>query len=403
MLLNLLTIVVFLLMFSILVAAHELGHYLLARKFNMGVSEFSIGFGPILKTLKRKSYRLDDGEEGETSFNIRPIPLGGFVKILGMEPQEDGSEVNVNGGFYTKSPWARIVVLLAGPVFSIVFGWIILVGLYTTMGIQKPINRIQAINIGETADKAGMKPGDYIVSINNKPITDSIDAIMAIRHGKTGPVDLVLERDGTKIAKTVTPAMSKDEIEDIDEKGEPTGKKGHFPVLGIRFDSDFVRVPLSEAFVEATLAPYQAGKGMLEKIFIKPNQILEESTGVIGMAVSTRLALAGGIANVIFLSGLISISLGFMNLLPIGMLDGGQIFIAFIEALRGGRRLSLRSQVQFLYAGMALILFFFVAVTFKDLKRFVLPGKENLLQNTNTNKDSKTPDANTPAANAPVK
>ena len=395
---NLLTIVVFLVMFSVLVAVHELGHYWFARKFNMGVSEFAIGFGkPIVKTWKRKKYRLDDGEEQETEFNIRPFPLGGFVKILGMEPQEDGSEVNVNGGFYTRSPWARIVVLFAGPVFSIVFGWLIFIGLFTMIGVEKPVNRIGSINIGGAADKAGIKPGDTIIKIDETDVKDTVTGILAIRGAKGAPVNVTFVHEGQTLQKLMTPTLSTQELEEIDSKGEPTGKKGHYPVLGIAFASDYFRVPIGEAIVTATQAPYIAAKAMITNI-MRPKQILEESTGVIGMAVGTRMAVEGGLANVLSLAGIISISLGFMNLLPIGMLDGGQIFLSLIEGLRGGKRLSMRSQLQFLWVGMIVILFFFVAVTYKDLFRFVIPGEQNLLSRSNSSQSS-----NTPSNNAPVK
>ncbi len=398
MLMNLLTIVVFLVMFSVLVAVHELGHYWFARKFNMGVSEFAIGFGkPIVKTWKRKKYRLDDGEEQETEFNIRPFPLGGFVKILGMEPQEDGSEVNVNGGFYTRSPWARIVVLFAGPVFSIVFGWLIFIGLFTMIGVEKPVNRIGSINIGGAADKAGIKPGDTIIKIDETDVKDTVTGILAIRGAKGAPVNVTFVHEGQTLQKLMTPTLSTQELEEIDSKGEPTGKKGHYPVLGIAFASDYFRVPIGEAIVTATQAPYIAAKAMITNI-MRPKQILEESTGVIGMAVGTRMAVEGGLANVLSLAGIISISLGFMNLLPIGMLDGGQIFLSLIEGLRGGKRLSMRSQLQFLWVGMIVILFFFVAVTYKDLFRFVIPGEQNLLSRSNSSQSS-----NTPSNNAPVK
>ena len=403
MLMNLLTVVVFLVMFSVLVAVHEYGHYLFARKFNMGVSEFAIGMGnPIVKTWKRKKYKLEDGEEQETLFNIRPLPLGGFVKIVGMEPQEDGSEVNVKGGFYTRSPWARIVVLFAGPVFSIVFGWLVLVGLYTMIGTQTPVNRVGAISVGDAADKAGIVPGDVVTKIDDKVVTDSISGILAIRAANGKAVNVTYSHEGQTLHKMITPTLSKEELDEINAKGEPTGKRAHYPVLGIHFDTDYVRVPVGEALMEATKAPYETAKAMVTSIS-RPKRILEESTGVIGMAVSTRMAVQGGLANVLFLAGLISISLGFMNLLPIGMLDGGQIFLSLIEGLRGGKRLSLRAQLQFLWAGMIVILFFFAAVTYKDLFRFVIPGKQNLLNGTKTSSDSIEPATNTPSANAPVK
>jgi regulator of sigma E protease len=403
MLMNLLTAVVFLLMFSVLVAVHEWGHYLLARKFNMGVSEFAIGFGPkILKTWKRKKYVLDNGEEQETAFNIRPFPLGGFVKIIGMEPQEDGSEVNINGGFYTRSPWARIVVLLAGPVFSIVFGWLLFVGLFTTIGVEKSVNRISTLSVGGAAEKAGLKPGDTVLQIDNKDVKDMLTSILALRSSTEESVNVKYIHDGKTLSKLIKPTLSKDEIDEIDAKGDPTGVKKRYPILGIAYASDFVPVGFTEAISEATMAPYLAAKMMVTNM-LRPKKILEESTGVIGMAVGTRMAVEGGVASVISLAALISISLGFMNLLPIGMLDGGQILLSFIEGVRGGKRLSLRSQLQFLWAGMIVILFFFVAVTYKDLFRFVIPGSQNVLTNRNSSPDSNAPTTNSPSNNAPVK
>lgn len=163
MLLNLLTIVVFLSMFSLMVAIHEWGHYLFARFFKMGVSEFSIGMGnPIVWTFRKKKYVRSTGEESETKFNIRPLPLGGFVKIDGMEPQEDGSEVNVIDGFYSKSPWQRIVVLVAGPLFSILLGLAILIPSFMTWGSQRANTTAEGLAKDGAAIAAGLKPGDKI-------------------------------------------------------------------------------------------------------------------------------------------------------------------------------------------------------------------------------------------------
>ncbi|HKU53309.1 MAG TPA: site-2 protease family protein, partial [Nitrospira sp.] len=183
----LLTAVVFVVMLCVLVAAHEYGHYLLARLFGMGVEEFAIGFGkkPIW-TWMRKTYSVQrnpgpagpsvplhletssyptDGSsalqpEPETSptpsqvkltvqettdFTIRPWPLGGFVRIKGMVPEEDGSETKVPGGFYSKAPWKRFIVLLAGPVFSVLAGVIILFGLKLAMGEERRITTLREI------------------------------------------------------------------------------------------------------------------------------------------------------------------------------------------------------------------------------------------------------------------
>ncbi|HLO97314.1 MAG TPA: site-2 protease family protein, partial [Fimbriimonas sp.] len=96
---SLIAILIFLVMFCIMVAVHELGHYWVGRKFGVGVHEFAVGFGrPILWTWKRKRFQLPDGEPATTDFNLRALPLGGFVRFHGQEPQEDGSETKVNGG-----------------------------------------------------------------------------------------------------------------------------------------------------------------------------------------------------------------------------------------------------------------------------------------------------------------
>src|SRR5207302_10904574 len=113
-------------------AAHEYGHYLFARIFGMGVEEFAIGMGKKLLVWRRKTYPVGNvepsGEEAitqppqateTTEFTIRAWPVGGFVRIKGMVPEEDGSEIRIPGGFYSKAPWKRLIVLFAGPLFSV--------------------------------------------------------------------------------------------------------------------------------------------------------------------------------------------------------------------------------------------------------------------------------------------
>lgn len=380
MLINLLTIVVFLLMFSVLVSVHEWGHYLFARLFKMKVSEFSIGmFQPVVKTISRRRYKLEDGEEAEVAFNIRAWPIGGFVKIEGMEPKEDGSEASINGGFYSKPAWQRILVLLAGPVFSIVFGWFVLVVLFAAIGTRVPNNQVATISKGLPADLAGILPGDRIIKYDGNTVGQSTDMIRAIRASKGQPITITLNREGQTLEKTMTPVLSKDEINEVDNNGELTEKKSRQLVLGLTFGSDYKPVPFGRALAVATSAPIDAVTSMIQG-FQRPKQLIEESTGVIGMVATTKMAIESGTANVFMLTGLISISLGLFNLVPISMLDGGQIFLTLIEILRGGKRVSPKAQVQFIVAGMAVLLLFFVVVMYKDLFRFVIPGEQNVIQ-----------------------
>jgi regulator of sigma E protease len=402
MLMNLLTIVVFLLMFSVLVAVHELGHYLFARKFNMGVSEFSIGMGrPILKTWMRRKYTTDEGEERETEFNIRAFPLGGFVKIVGMEPEEDGTESKIPGGFYKKSPWQRIVVLLAGPIFSLVFGWMILVGVFAISGIDRPNNVVDQTVKGQPAEAAGIVKGDRILSVNGRTIKDSQDAISAIRASNGEPIKFTINRDNATKDIIVKPVLSPEEKQSLDEDGFPTGEFKKQPQVGILFSFEHVNPGLMVSMTEAADFPVQQVRMMFKKI-TRPQQIINNSTGAVGMVAITNQAVQSGLSTVFLLTGMISLSLGIFNLLPIGPLDGGQIFLALLEILRGGKKVSTQVQTRFIVVGLTLMVSLFIFRIYKDMYQYVLPGKENLISGSK-GKDP-TPDSNSaPSNNAPVK
>ncbi|MBS1728418.1 MAG: site-2 protease family protein [Armatimonadetes bacterium] len=404
MLMNLLAGIVLVLMFCILVSVHELGHYLAARFFNMGVSEFSIGMGrPILKTFGRRRYKTDDGEEQETLFNVRAWPIGGFVKIVGMEPDDDGNEVQTSGGFYTKGPWQRIVVLLAGPIFSLLFGWVVLVALYTTNGDLVPSNKVSEVVKGEPAAAAGLKVDDRVLSINGHKVESKLDAIYRIRQfDGTRPLDFEVSRDKSVLHIPITPKLSDEESPSLDQDGLLTGDTKKQYLVGVNFGVDRVNVGLIGAMKQAAELPIQQVSMMVKK-FTQPKVLVNNSTGVVGMAVITKEAVQSGFSTVFEITGLISISLGIFNLLPIGPLDGGQIFLALIEVVRRGKRISMQAQMKFFLAGLALIISLFLFRNYKDLVQYVIPGKENLIVGTGkkptTTADNDAP--NTPATNTP--
>lgn len=376
MLLNLLTIVVFLSMFSLMVAIHEWGHYLFARLFKMGVSEFSIGMGnPVVWTFRKKKYARSTGEETETKFNIRPLPLGGFVKIDGMEPQEDGSEVNVVDGFYSKSPWQRIVVLVAGPLFSILLGLAILIPSFMTWGSQRANTTAEGLAKDGAAIAAGLKPGDKILKVNETTVSDGYSIRQLVWQAKGEPVSLSIQRGKEKLTIPVTPKLSPEPMDIVDRDGLPTGESKRIPLLGVIFGADTVQLSLPEATVKAFKFPIVQVRMLLYKL-TTPKQLVEQSSGVIGMVVITRSAVGDSLQSVTLLCALLSMSVGIFNLLPIGMLDGGQILIALIEMLRRGKRIPMKIQNAFFGAGMALLIILFLVVMRQDINRFVFPSDE---------------------------
>ncbi|HRK22500.1 MAG TPA: M50 family metallopeptidase, partial [Fimbriimonadaceae bacterium] len=253
--------VIFLTIVTVLVAAHELGHYLFARLFKMGVEEFAIGFGRRpLWTYMRRTYKTDhptaDGKgEETTNFTIRPWPLGGFVRIKGMVPEEDGSEVNVQGGFYSKPPWQRFVVLLAGPVFSILAGFALLIPLFMVVGVNKPLNEPVIGALGEKGESAaadaGLMKGDRILAIDGKPVSTFYDVILSIRDRGVEPVTLAIKRENRQFDVTLTPRLDEQPTPVLNSSLEATPDRKIQSKLGAGYQRVRVPQPFLSAVREA--------------------------------------------------------------------------------------------------------------------------------------------------------
>jgi regulator of sigma E protease len=396
---------VFIIMLCVLVAAHEYGHYLAARMFGMGVEEFAIGFGkrPIWTWL-RKSYDVQtvEGPAGPstpicatdgssalkleespapsqlkltvketTDFTVRPWPLGGFVRIKGMVPEEDGSETKIPGGFYSKAPWKRFIVLLAGPVFSVLAGQIILFGIFMIWGQPSAPKhaRFEEVFANGPAANAGIKPGDLILSINGQPVSKPFDVVKEIRDnaGKALPIEY---KQGDKVVKsTITPILEDEPSEVQDEKLEATGVKRRQGKLAGRWESSYEPISIADAAKTSALAPVAVVVGLAD-MFSKPETIKDSVGGPAAIAVATSDAVKKGLDRILIMCAMLSISVGIFNLLPIPPLDGGQMLVAFVEMLRGGRRLSLQVQGAIVAAGMAMVLMIFVSVILLDVTRF---------------------------------
>jgi regulator of sigma E protease len=413
-------ILVFLIIISVLVAAHEYGHYLFAKIFKMGVEEFAIGFGrrPLF-TYRRKTYRLPvaageavepyaessasgmpgemsrrmitpvvvDTPEGRyieetTNFTVRPWPLGGFVRIKGMMPEDDGSEVRIPGGFYSKPPWQRFLVLLAGPVFSVLAGVVMLTALYSTDGYLKyqqlPI--LGNITVPSPAASAGLKPGDQVVSIDGDKINSFYQMIGHVRDAGGKSLNFVYLRDGKQLSTIVVPQIVKEPSPVRDANLELTSEFRVQAKMGVEPQRHLVRLSPVEALAVALESPGKA-VGMIAGLFKQPAMLKNAVGGPLTMLQVTSDAASGGLGDIIEIAALLSISVGIFNSLPVPPLDGGQMAIAIAEMFRRGRRLSMRVQNTVAAAGMALVLTLVVVVFFIDVQRIGAP-KEDLFKAT---------------------
>ena len=229
------TIITLLIVLSILVVAHEWGHFIIARLFGIRVDDFSIGFGKRIARL---------GKRGDTEYNLRMLPLGGFVKIAGMEADEapliqakekvmgkganddpdarqlpliaentaEAEPYTAPDGFNTKPLWQRSLVILAGPVMSFLFGYVLLCLIGTTVGwpTGQYLNRVDLVSPGGEAQRIDLRSGDFITAVNGQPITDGQQLIETIRSSGGRPVTLTVRRDGQTLTKVGTPRPYKD-------------------------------------------------------------------------------------------------------------------------------------------------------------------------------------------------
>ncbi len=371
----------FILILGVLVFFHELGHFGVAKFFKMRVEEFAFGFG---KRLFRVAF------DGQTEYTVRALPLGGFVRIAGMEI-EDGVESRLTGGrrsepgmettntalleqeaaeedgvvpdgYNSRPVYQRFLVILAGPVFSFLLGWLVLCLMGVTFGLPVgPItNQIAAVVAGGAAERAGIKAQERITVVDGQPITNGEALVQTIRGAAGRPLRLTVQDAAGEKERTVV----------VTPRPEVIGGK-RVGLIGIRPGSKLQRVGAATAFAfgnDKTVEFFQQMFGMFRK---GPKEVGKNVGGVIAIVGATRQAVSAGPADVAYLLGTLSLSLGFFNLLPIPVLDGGHLTLLTLEAVRR-RKLTAEQTQRVLMAGFAVIAVLFVVITFKDITRLFL-------------------------------
>ena len=338
-----LTILACIFVFGILVTVHEFGHFITAKLTGMKVEEFSIGFGPTI-------YQQ---QEGETLYSLRMLPLGGYNKIAGMDPDDPEDPER---GFNSKPVSSRMLVILAGSLMNIFLPVLIFFGLFLAFGMDVPENKpvLGQIIEGYPAEQSGLKEGDRILSINGKPVHEWLDIRKNIADSGMQPIPFEIQRDQEKLTITVTPGVNPE-----------TGK----PFIGVVSSLKNVRLTPVQAVVASVTATKNIIKNMYASLYhMVTGKTKAEFSGPVGVAKMAGEVAHKGFDRLMQFTAMLSLNLAIINLLPLPALDGGHFLILLIEAVTG-HKLGKTAMQNIQKVGVAMILALTIFATFKDLTR----------------------------------
>jgi regulator of sigma E protease len=434
------TTLAFVFVLGVLIFVHELGHFLMARKIGVRVLTFSLGFGPkILKYVRNG-----------TEYCVSAIPLGGYVKMAGENP--DDARTGRDDEFLSKTKWQRFQVMIMGPAMNILLA-ILVLALVLYQGADVPAYEQEPAVVGSVlpsspAANAGIRPGDRIVRVADRPVETWERFFIAIAPRANLETQIVLQRDGQEVSVSTTPTpQTRFDVGDIGvlpemrsqiravTPGQPADRAGLQPgdviltVNGEKLSRDrplvqiinkSAGVPLQFAIsrggqvVEATVTPEKRGDvgligvqlsefetrtiepGPLEALQLSLKRNWEWSSlifetigglltretspkqlmGPVAIAQLSGSAAQAGWVSLFTLMAMISLNLGILNLLPIPVLDGGHIMIMALEGIVR-RDFSTRAKEKILLAGFVLLMMLMVTVIYNDLTR--IPWIENLM------------------------
>lgn len=339
------TIIATIFVFGLLVLVHELGHFLTAKAVGMRVDEFAIGFGPKLFSFKH----------GETLYSLRIIPLGGFNKIAGMDPDEEQDERSFN----SKPILSRMLVIIAGSAMNLILPVFLFLIVFLSAGIDTASDQpvIGSLLPDKPAAMAGLQPGDRVVEVNDVPVQSWQEFVSLVQQNTASQLKIEYLRGGTYHEIILTPEY------------DPRANRsviGVLPQVTHRQPGFFESLKLA---VQQTV--YIAASMLIGIVQMITGQVEADVAGPIGVAQMAGQVAQLGLIPLLQFAAFLSINLGLINLLPVPVLDGGHIVTLAVEGLRG-KPLS-RDSIQFIQMiGFALLMMLFILATFKDVARLQL-------------------------------
>lgn len=350
---TIINVMIGLLVFGAIIFFHELGHFLFAKLNGIYVNEFAVGMGPTLFSFRKK----------ETKYSIRAIPMGGFCAMLGEE--EDVADEH---SFSTKSVWARISVVIAGPVFNFILAFVLAIVLIGLCGFDKPT--ITKFSDGSPAQEAGLQEGDVITRYNGHRVYNYREVLVYTQFNKTGKkVTLQVDRDGKDVTVQFEPRKT--------DTGYVMGIYGGSRVKGgivdtIKYSALELRYQVKTTMLSLEyliggklgLQNLSGPVGIVSMMNDTINEAKESAQG------DTSIAIFNVVLNMINFCILLSANLGVMNLLPLPALDGGRTLLLLIEGIFR-KKLPTDKEALVNGIGLALLMGLMVIVMFQDIFKII--------------------------------
>ena len=349
-------IVPFLFTLTVIVFFHELGHFLVARWCGIQVLVFSMGFGPEVAGFN---------DRHGTRWKLSLIPLGGYVKFFGDDNEASVpdpavlaamSEEERRHSFFGQSVGRRAAVVVAGPLTNFILAVIVFAGVFMVFGKPTAIPRVASVEPNSAAAAAGFEPGDLVTAIDGRSIDNFVDMQRIVGFAGGHPLTIVVDRGGIPVTLTATPEIKNNRgVLGVTRSNQPGDVKvesvGALDAVKLGADKTWF-------IVETTLS-------YIRDVFVG-RQSADQIGGPIGIArISGQVAELGWGALFDFI-GVISVSIGLLNLFPIPLLDGGHLLFYSIEAIRG-RPLSERAQEVGFRIGLAIVVMLMIFATMNDI------------------------------------
>jgi regulator of sigma E protease len=341
--------VIAIVLFSIIILFHELGHFLLAKANGIRVNEFSLGLGPTIVGFTK----------GETKYSIKLLPFGGACMMEGEDTASEDSR-----SFQKKSVWARISVVAAGPVFNFIMAFLFAIVILGSMGIVRPV--VGDVMEGYAAEQAGLQSGDEIVKMNHKRIHFYKEISMYSIFHEGEAVSLTYKRDGETYTATLQPTYD-----------EESGRY----LYGIYAYAEYTKLgPIKTLQYSVYEVKYWIQYTIGSLRMLLTNQVsVNDLSGPVGIVktigdtyeVSVQDGYFYVFINMLNLAVLLSANLGVMNLLPIPALDGGRLVFLIIEAIRG-KRISEDKEGMVHFIGLMCLFALMILIMFNDIRKIII-------------------------------